>query len=151
LVVIIFTDQLVSSIDAPLLVSSSGRLWFLSGLEIVLNNTYGFTLHIWSKQGFTEITPGENGKSILQSIDQHLDECHHLGNTWLAGHMQKNRLPGTRLNEAKIRLRTFCSSAMYMALKSSQPCHDHIYDSIKIMMDMQKSLNLPKEIKANAP
>jgi len=41
LVAIIFTDQLVSSIDAPLLVSSSDRLWFLSGLEIVLNNTYG--------------------------------------------------------------------------------------------------------------
>jgi len=40
---------------------------------------------------------------------------------------------------------------MYMVLKSSHPCHNHIYDSIKIMMDMQKNLNLPKEIKVNSP
>lgn len=114
--IIVFTDQLTSATDAPLLVSKNGSLSYLSGLELALQQEYGFSLRVLKGDGFVEPDVVRDARSLLRLLHGHIQACEHLGAHWLAATLQPQRSPTTRTREAGIRLRLFQSATIHMWL-----------------------------------
>ena len=106
---IIFTDQLISPIDAPLLTSMNDELSFVSGVEWILNEAHNFSLYIWDVINFVTLAPVTHGGHILRLIRYHLQACKQLGDAWIMRLNQIERTPAERILNSRIRLRTFYS------------------------------------------
>lgn len=112
--VIVFSDQLTSSLDAPVLTSQRGQQRFLSLAESILNCTYGFRLVVGTHEGTLTLPQCSPLVSVLRIISKHLDSNPMLGEDWLAQRLQTDRLPNTRLIENRVRQRIFHSALMHM-------------------------------------
>jgi len=116
-IIVVFSDQLTSSLDAPVLTSHQGRQRFLSLVEVILNNLHGFHLLVCTCGGAVSLPPGSPLVSILRAVSDCLDASGHMGSDWLVEAAQVKRNPGTRLSESRIRQRVFHSAVMHMYWK----------------------------------
>ncbi len=112
--VIVFSDQLTSCLDAPVLTSQRGQQRFLSLAESILNSTYGFRLVVSTHEGTLMLPPCSPLLSVLRIISNHLDSNAMLGGDWLVQELQTERQPSTRLIENRVRQRVFHSALMHM-------------------------------------
>ncbi|MDV3512688.1 hypothetical protein R1L06_18340 [Stenotrophomonas sp. C4297] len=112
--VIVFSDQLTSSLDAPVLTSQRGQQRFLSLAESILNSTYGFRLVVSTYEGMFMLPPCSPLVSVLRIISNHLDSNAMLGGDWLVQELQTERHPSRRLIENRVRQRAFHSALMHM-------------------------------------
>ena len=113
-IIVVFSDQLTSSVDAPVLTSRQGQQRFLSLVEAILNNLHGFRLIACTHEGPISLPPGSPLVSVLRVLSDHLDANRRIGSNWLAEAAQVQRLPGIRLSESRIRQRIFHSAMMHM-------------------------------------
>lgn len=116
-IVVVFSDQLASSVDAPILTSRQGQQCFLSLVEAILNNLHGFRLMVSTHESAISLPPGSPLVSVLRVLWDHLDANRQIGRNWLAEALQIQRQPGTRLSEGRVRQRVFHSAVMHMYWK----------------------------------
>lgn len=113
-IIVVFSDQLTSSIDAPVLTSHQGQQRFLSLVEAILSNLHGFRLMVCTHESAISLPPGSPLDSVLRVLFDHLDANRQMGSNWLAEAAQIQRQPGTRVFESRIRQRVFHSAMMHM-------------------------------------
>lgn len=69
---IIFTDQLVSDIDAPLLIEHDGKRSFYPVIELIAHVKYGFELHVWTGSSFGILSPPSTEIEVLRLLGRYL-------------------------------------------------------------------------------
>lgn len=109
--IVIFADQLTTSNDATVLIRSDHGDYYVCPLEYILNTTYGYVLSYWGANG--ERLVGERSGDpidVLAPLAAYLNECHALGQEWLARSVQLERSPEFRRDEALRKLRYFRSA-----------------------------------------
>ncbi|HET6395713.1 MAG TPA: hypothetical protein VFF91_02620 [Pseudoxanthomonas sp.] len=114
--VAIFSDQLVSALDAPILVAGRSGERYLSSIELALQGAYGFDIHIQGRDGLAPRPAEADPVTLLRRLYAHLDDCMELGSQWLAGELQEQRLPESRARERRVRMRMLQSAVMHMTI-----------------------------------
>lgn len=118
---VIFSDQLVSAVDAPLLVEHEGKGSYCPAVELIAHLTYGFTLHVWTGRAFNTLRPPSKEVDVLLLLLQYLSACDELGPQWLMREGRRQSCPTQRAAQARIRLRTFHSALMHAFQDSALP------------------------------
>lgn len=137
-VALVFSDQLTSAADAPVLAEHSGRHLYLSALEIVAHCRYQLDVYAWTGHGLVRAPSHSDPAEILQLLHQYLVACDALGRQWLTRSLQADRFLENRISLAHFRLRMFHSAIMHAFTDSDiPPAHQHVVSRI---IDMQKSL-----------
>ena len=111
--VIVFSDQLVSPVHAPLLVEHQGTTQYLPALEIVAHLNYGLELRVWVGDGFAKPLPECAPADVLRLLIRYQASCQALGDRWLMQESQATRSPANRVNQARRRLRLLHSLVMH--------------------------------------
>jgi hypothetical protein len=136
--VVVFSDQLTSAIDAPILVERNGRQHYLSAFEVVANNRYRYSVHAWMGERFESCRSSVGPSSILRLIDDYLVACEGLGEEWLLRDGQVQRGRTGRSNHARARLRAF-HSAMMCAYPMSE-VSEEVHAILRRVVEVQRSL-----------
>lgn len=111
--VVVLTDQLVAQSDTPVLVKSESGNIYVSLLEFVLNVSYGYTVVVWTRQGFLKYPPGMLSiEASSKIILEHLESAEKLGEAWQMAGQQTFRCEDVRRFNAKRKLRLFKSSVI---------------------------------------
>ena len=108
--VLILTDQLYHPADTNILAVLEGRAIFLSPLEFILADKYGYALGVWTSPGMVWSPPGASVGDVCELIATHLRDCSQLGQDWLERERQAIRTIGHRFLSAKRQLRLLRSS-----------------------------------------
>ena len=108
--VVIFTDQLHRPADATILAVLEDRKIYLSALEFILCDRYGYTLGVWTSLEMVWLSPGASVTDVSSAIANHLRDCAKLGDAWLERDKQIIRTAEHRNTSAKRQLRFFHSS-----------------------------------------
>lgn len=142
-VVIVFSDQLTSAVDAPLLVEQAGTLLYLSGLEVVAHRNYQFEVKAWTGNTLESVSATATAADILWLLYRHLKACQTLGSQWLMRDCQAERYPGERIAQARLRLLTLHSVVMHAFAESALP---PIYRAVvERIQERSKHLNVPMD------
>jgi len=135
---IVFSDQLLSAADAPMLVEQGGRLSYLPGLEVVAQGGHGFAVAAWVGNGF-EAAPRDGGPvAILGLLARHLAACAELGAPWLMREAQQQRCADAHVAEARRRLRVFHSAIMHA--RGDAPLGPEARAIVRRIVDLQKGM-----------
>lgn len=144
--IVVFSDQLTSSLDAPILCSHRGQQRFLSVVEVILNNLHGYHLHIENIESSFSLPPESPPVSVLRAISDHLDTSQEIESGWIARELQVKRRPDNRLRESRIRQRTFLSAALHMSRKYPE-CDPMRFDEVfRQLKDLSSTLKHPRDI-----
>lgn len=108
--VIIHTDQLYQPADATILALLEDRSIFLSPVECILNDRYGYRLLVWTASGLRTLPSGSPMKDIVSLVVRHLHDCSMLGAAWLERDQQVQRTMMHRREAGKRQLRFLRSS-----------------------------------------
>jgi len=119
--IIIRTDQLHHPGDATVLILLEDCSLYLSPIEFILNDKYGYSLVIWTASGLSKLPPKSSFKDIGFHIAKHLQDCSLLKAAWLERDRQALRMPEYRCKARRRQLRFLQSSVAnaYMAVPSS--------------------------------
>ena len=110
---VILSDQLVSAHEATLLIRTAHGDIYVSPLEMILNQRYGYALAFWGTQGYSTIDAHSTDSSvILHRIIDHLHQCSSLGEQWLLRGEQSLRTPVIRTYNARRKIRMFRSALL---------------------------------------
>lgn len=118
---IIFSDQLVSAVDAPLLVEHDGTRSYFPAVELIAHVEYGFELHVWTGSAFNALRPPTKEVDVLRLLFRYFSACDELGQQWLMREGRRQSCPTQRATQARIRLRTFHSALMHAFQDSAFP------------------------------
>jgi len=111
--VLIFSDQLVNPVDATVMLRTHSGNFFVSPIELILNQRHGYRIVSWHASAFMEIEPACSDSSrIYRNVIEHLKSCDALGDQWLARTHQFIRTPAARVHNAKRKLRLFHSAVL---------------------------------------
>lgn len=108
--VIIHTDQLYQPADATVLALLEDRSIFISPVECILNDRYGYRLLVWTASGLRMLPPGSPMKDIGSLVVRHLRDCSLLGAAWLEREHQVQRTIAHRREAGRRQLRFLRSS-----------------------------------------
>jgi len=108
--IIVRTDQLYQPTEATVLIQLRDRSLFLSPVEFILNDKYGYPLVIWTAAGLVTLPPESPFKDIGLQLVQHLQDCSLLGASWLERDHQALRTPEHRGKARNRQLRFLRSS-----------------------------------------
>lgn len=111
--IIVFTDQLVDVVNAPVPVVHRGSLVYASSLEAVLHIAHGYRAHVWTGAGFDALGDAQDMADVMGLLMRYDAACDRLGESWLARHLQSQRLPAQRAQQARRQLRMCLSALMY--------------------------------------
>lgn len=103
--IVVFTDQLTSAIESPILVRSNNGSQYYSGLESVLHLRYRYPLYIWPHALDRVTVPSVDLGEVIQQLTIYFDACNTLGNLWLQREAQKERSLTQRVMHARRELR----------------------------------------------
>ena len=120
--IILFTDQLVDVVNAPVAVQHQGQVVYASALEAVLHMVHGYGAQVWTGSGFESLGDAHGGvqqmADVMGLLMRYYAACDRLGASWAARHLQLQRLPAQRAQQARRQLR-LCLSALMYACRSS--------------------------------
>lgn len=131
--VIIFTDQLVDPVTAPILARRKGELWFYSSLEAVLAIKYRYPLRIWQGKGLLHVDDANEAAAILGTLASYYDSCDDLANDWLMRQHQVSRQYRRRVTDAQMRLQLYESVALNSMLEKGMDQSSCLSELKKIM------------------
>lgn len=113
--IVVFGDQLVSAMDAPISVRTSNSYQYHSSFEYVLNHLHGFSLRfsVAAERSihFSSCSPDEQ---IFRAYADYLAGCAAQGSSWLARSAQQERTPEFRRRQQRIRVQSLRSSLLHM-------------------------------------
>lgn len=109
-VIVVHTDQLHLERDATVLVHFADQSVFMSPVEYILCQTYGYRLLVWGPQGFHDAGPDATLASIAHVLRAHLQHCALLGEDWLEAAAQGKRQLDKRVLQARRHMRYMGSS-----------------------------------------
>ncbi|MGO4550321.1 hypothetical protein AB4059_04360 [Lysobacter sp. 2RAF19] len=112
-VIVVFSDQLTSAIDAPVRVVMGADDTFLPALEIRLAQDFDYEIWAWSADGFVRID--QEACSILGALLALHAACEGRSKDWLARDAQFERQPSHRSIDARQRVRLLQSALMAAA------------------------------------
>ena len=136
---IVFSDQLTSAADAPMLIEKSGRLIFVSAIEVIAHCNYQFEIHAWTGNGFEAAPESSKPEDILLLLYKYFTACEDLGRDWSAAGHQADRYPRARIAQAQIRLQMLQSTVMHTFSDSALPTE---YQAVvEKIMRAQKNLS----------
>lgn len=131
--VLVFSDQLVSAVDAPLLVRRDGVARYVSSLEYILNAQYGYALLAINGDRLSRLPAGAPAVDVLGLLVDHLEANERLGSNWLVRELQTQRLPQDRRLQQRRRIRALRSSILHMigrARKTWSADHDRTLQTL---------------------
>jgi len=111
--IIVFTDQLVDVVNAPVAVMHQGQVVYASALEAVLHIAHGYRAQVWTGAGFEAFGEAREMADVMGLLMRYYAACDGLGVSWAARHLQPQRLPAQRAQQARRQLRTCLSALMY--------------------------------------
>jgi len=114
---VIFTDQLVDAVAAPVLLERGGRQISVSGHEHFMNVRLNYPVHIWVDEGWVEFSGPADLADLYGALLDHLDACERLGSGWLARDLQYERFPDGRRLVRRHRIQALRSSLMHGAVQ----------------------------------
>lgn len=135
---IIFSDQLVSPVDAPLLIQRGGNRRYVSALELLCHTRHGFPVSAWTGASFEPAPPGCEPDELLSLLVRYLEACDGLGNDWLMRDAQAECAASHRLNDARRRLQLFQSVILHSF--SETPLPTEYEGVVRRLAEMRKSL-----------
>lgn len=121
LTAVVFSDQLTSAADAPMLIEKSGRLVFVSAIELVAHCNYLLEIHVWTGNRFETAQESSKPEDILLMLYRYFTSCERIGRDWLAAGYQAERHPTIRIAQAQMRLQMLQSTIMHTFLDSALP------------------------------
>lgn len=136
--VIVFTDQLVSALDAPLLVSRNGRAQYVSALEYVLNAEHECPLFAMNGDQINYLSENAPPDRVLNFIVDHLDANQLLGDAWLTRSLQSQRLPQERRFQQRRRVQAMRSSVLHMVGRSRHAWDTSHEDKLRVLADLYR-------------
>jgi hypothetical protein len=140
---VVFSDQLVSAVDAPVLVDTGSTQHFASSIEYVLNNLYGFHLRFFlAARRSLDIPAGSSANLVFSAHHKYLLACEAQGATWVARSEQIRRTPDFRRRQQRIRIQALRSSLLFMTSMGHHPW-DKSYDGKLQTLDHLYSRGLP--------
>jgi hypothetical protein len=108
--IIVHTDQLYRPADATILAVLENRKVYLSPVECILNDKYGYRLLVWTASGLRALAAKSPWTDIGSLTIEHLRDCSLLGKRWLERDQQVQRTVEHRLKSGKRQLRYLHSS-----------------------------------------
>lgn len=113
--IVVFGDQLVSAMDAPIFVRAGTVYQYLSSIEYLLNQLHGFQLRfsVAPKQSI-DLDSCSPAAAIFSAYVDYLACCAAQGQNWLARSTQEMRYPAFRRRQQKIRVQALRSSLLHM-------------------------------------
>jgi hypothetical protein len=126
---VVFTDQLVTASDAPLLIKHGDTKAYYPTLELIAHQMYGFTIHAWTGETRrTSLPPHSCHTEVLHILQAYFEACRSLGSRWLVRDIQHHKSTEHRIAEARRRARGFQSALMFAHRASALPsdCRDLI-------------------------
>lgn len=127
---LILSDQLVSSHEATLLIRTESGDFYVSPLEMILNQRYGYQLKFWGTHGYSTIDAySVDSAEIMKSSIEYLHQCSRLGEQWLLRGEQPLRTPFIRTYNARRKIRMFRSALLALY----QP--ERIDSELDVLMD----------------
>jgi hypothetical protein len=117
--IILFTDQLVDVVNAPVAVMHQGQVVYASALEAVLHIAHGYRAQVWTGAGFEALGEAREMADVMGLLMRYYAACDRLGAAWAARHLQAQRLPAQRAQQARRQLRMGLSALMYACRTST--------------------------------
>lgn len=112
-IAIVFSDQLVASENAPLLVEHAGMLQYVSALEVVAHMNYQFNVSAWTGNSFEFPAPLCDPPDVLRLLLRYYSACDKLGSQWLMRESQVKRSIAYRINQTSRRLQLMHSVVLH--------------------------------------
>lgn len=110
---VVFTDQILSSADASILVRTDESNIFCSPIEAILNIKYDYRLEIWTISGYITVEAhAPSLEAVFECIVLHLQSCKAYGAGWEMRGMQNLRTYNVRRHNAMRKLRFFRSAVI---------------------------------------
>jgi len=131
--VAVFSDQLVSAVDAPILVERDGVEIYLSSTEIILSKVYGFDLLFYKKEMMTRISSCAEVGIILTELWDYLSACEKCDDDWMVRSMQTQRHVQFRRTAARIRAQYIRSSLLHMVAIEGDPWRPQYNDKLEVL------------------
>ncbi|GAB3727789.1 hypothetical protein GCM10028862_04690 [Luteimonas pelagia] len=116
--VVVFSDQILSPADTPVLVRSEGSAAFHSTFEFLLVARHGYRLIVWNGEGESQCPEGDTLSNVLGVLHRHLVACEQLGDDWLMRRRQLERTQEWRIRAGARVIRSFESAV----------CHEYCTD-----------------------
>ncbi len=107
---VVHTDQLYQPADATILALLPERSIFVSPVECILNDRYGFDLSIWTAAGMVFVPAKTPINDIIAKVAGHLKDCFYLGSDWMEAGQQIQRTVEYRQKFGGRQLRYLTSS-----------------------------------------
>jgi|GEM_PF-5265660 hypothetical protein len=137
--IVVFTDQLVSVVDAPLLVRQGKQAQYVSSIEYILNVHHQCPLFAISSDGLEYLPVGAAPAQVFSLVTGHLRANDRLGNDWMVKNWQIQRSPQDRRFQQRRRIRAMRSSVMHMMGRDQylwNPGHD---DKLRTLDDLYRN------------
>ena len=107
---VIHTDQLYTPTDATVLAMLPERSIFMSPVECILNDKYGYDLSVWTATGMRHVPAKTPFKMLIAHLTEHLKDCYVLGALWTEAQHQFQRTIEHRQKQGRRQLRYLTSS-----------------------------------------
>lgn len=115
----VFSDQILSSADASILVRTDEGERYYSPFEAILNIKYGYRLAVWTASNYVVVEPHAPDLSIVfDKLVLHLRHCEQHLPDWDVKELQSMRTTAMRNYNAKRKLR-FLRSAIINAYRDT--------------------------------
>ena len=136
---IIFSDQLVSPVDAPLLIQRGDQRQYMSALELLCHTRLGFPITAWTGTSFEAAPSYWEPDALLRLLVRHREACDALGSEWIMRDAQAESRASHRLNDARRRLQLFQSVVLHSFREG--PLSIEYEGVVRRLAEMRKSLN----------
>ncbi|MCC4604625.1 hypothetical protein [Xanthomonas campestris] len=137
---IVFSDQLTSAQDAPILIKKKNKLFFISAIELIGQKKYATQLHVWLGQTVATLDGATPQIETLNFLADYLQNCEELGSEWLARLVQPHRYLDERRRDALRRLRLFQSMILHGSIKCPQS--QKIKGTLERLITLQRSMTI---------
>lgn len=106
--VVVYSDQLVSAVDAPIPVERADGLVFLPAIELLLVSQFGYRALVWSPEGLDE---ADSLDDLFVLLSRYLDNCASQDD-WLVRSLQLQRTAASRIGAAELEVRRIQDAAL---------------------------------------
>jgi hypothetical protein len=108
--IVVFSDQILSSADTPVLVRSGDDASFHSVFEFLLVARHGYDLFAWAGDSHALRPEGSTLDDVLRTLHRHFGACGELQGTWRMRDRQAERALDWRRRTAERAIRSFESA-----------------------------------------
>lgn len=139
-IVVSFSDQLTSPLDAIVAARDLNGWKFVSPIEFFLSARHGYEVRIWSPRATRLLGFSPTQEQVAQGLVRYLRDCDSLGDGWVPRAIQVERTPDWRAKAARAGVRQLKSSIL-QELSMGPETSPKLAESFKALCDHEKDIS----------